>query len=98
MAVLVIAEAEGQTEERYDGMLAVLEPALRQAPGFIAHGGGASAGGWKTFEVWESQEDATRFFATYVHPNLPPGVKPKRTLIELHRLVLADGRPLLARP
>jgi len=90
MAVLVIAEAEGQTQELYDGMLTVLERALREAPGFIAHGGGSSAGVWRTFEVWESQADATQFFATHVHPNLPPGVKPKRTLIELHRLVLAS--------
>jgi hypothetical protein len=91
MAVLVIAEAEGQTQERYDNMLNLLSPALLQAEGFIAHGAGPSGASWRTFEVWESQADATRFFATYVHPNLPPGVKPKRTLIELHSLVLASG-------
>ena len=89
MAVLVIAEVDGQTKEGYDGMLTVLERALRDAPGFIAHGGGSSAHGWRTFEVWESQADATQFFATHVHPNLPPGVKPRRTVVELQRLVLA---------
>ena len=92
MAVLIVAEVKGQTQEKYDGMLAVLEPLLREATGFIAHGAGPSGDGWRTFEVWESQADATRFFAAYIHPNLPPGVTPARTLVELHRLILAPPR------
>ena len=88
MAVLVVAEVRGQTQEKYDRMLEVLGSALRQAKGFIAHGAGPSGDVWQTFEVWESQADATRFFAKYVHPNLPEGVTPKRTLVELHSLVL----------
>ena len=90
MAVLIIAEVEGQTEERYDGMLAAIGPALRAAKGFIAHGAGPAGDGWRTFEVWESSAEATRFFAEYVHPNLPEGIKPKRTLIELHSLILGQ--------
>jgi hypothetical protein len=42
MAVLAIAEVQGQTQEKYDGMLAAMGPALRQAKGFIAHGAGPS--------------------------------------------------------
>jgi len=90
MAVLVVAEVPGQTQEKYDGMIAVLGPVLRNAPGFIAHGAGPSREGWRTFEVWETQADATEFFATYIRPNLPPGIKPKRTLVELHSLFLAS--------
>jgi len=89
MAVLVTADVPGQTQEKYDRMLAVLGPALRQAKGFIAHGAGPSADGWRSFEIWESQEDATQFFATYILPNLPEGIKPKRTLLTLHSLVKA---------
>ena len=91
MAVLVIAEVEGQTQSKYDGMMAALGPALRGAEGFIAHGAGPAEGKWRVFEVWESAADATRFFATHVHPNLPDGVTPKRTLTELHALMLAAG-------
>ena len=40
--------------------------------------------------------DATRFFATYVHPALPPDVRPKRTLVELRALVLGQ-MPMLLR-
>lgn len=88
MAVLVIAEAQGQTEEKYDGMLAVLGPVLQQAKGFIAHGAGPVGDGWRTFEIWESQTDASQFFAKYIHPNLPEGVRPKRTIVELRSLVM----------
>ena len=40
-------------------------------------------------EIWESAKDATEFFAKYVDPNLPPGVKPKRRFMELHSLIRA---------
>ena len=89
MAVLVTAEVPGQTQEKYDQMLSVLGPLIRQAKGFIAHGAGPSHDGWRTFEIWETQEDATQFFATYIHPNLPEGIKPRRTLLQLHSLLKA---------
>ena len=89
MAVLMTAEVARQTQEGYDRMLTALSPALRQAKGFIAHGAGPSGDGWRVFEIWDSQEDATQFFATYVHPNLPEGVKPKRSFQELHSLIRA---------
>src|SRR5215218_2978099 len=91
MAVLVIAEVQGQTREKYDSMLAAMGAALRQAKGFIAHGAGPAGGGWRTFEVWESQADATHFFARHIHPNLPEGITPRRTLVELHSLVLGPA-------
>ena len=70
-------------------MMGVLEPLLRQAKGFIAHGAGPGANGWRVFEIWETPHDATQFFATYIQPNLPAGVKPQRTLLESHRFVRA---------
>jgi hypothetical protein len=95
MAVLVIEDVRGQSQENYDAMLAALEPRLEAAPGFIAHGAGpVGSGWWKLFEVWESAADATAFFA-HVHPNLPPGVGPKRTIVELHALVLGPLVELL---
>lgn len=89
MPVLIIAVVEGQTRERYDQMFAILAPALRSAKGFIAQGAGPSRDGWRTFEVWESEADATRFFAAHIHPNLPAGVRPQRTVVALHNLELA---------
>ena len=89
MAVLVTAEVPGQTQEGYDRMLVALEPLLRQAKGFIAHGAGPAGDSWRVFEIWETQHDATQFFATHIRPNLPEGVKPQRTLLELHSFVRA---------
>jgi hypothetical protein len=71
-------------------MLEVLAPALLQAKGFIAHGAGPVSDGWRSFEIWDTAEDATQFFAKYIHPNLPEGIRPKRTLLTLHSLVQAQ--------
>ena len=87
MAVLITAEVPGQTREGYEGMIAVLGPLIRQARGFIAHGAGPAEGGWRSVEVWESADEATKFFAEHIQPNLPPGVKPKRTILQLHSLL-----------
>ena len=92
MAVLVTADVPGQTQEGYDHMIAALTPALKQAKGFIAQGAGPAGDGWRVFEIWESQADATAFFAKHIHPNLPEGVKPKRTILELHNLIMASER------
>jgi hypothetical protein len=87
MPVLVTAEVQGQTQQGYDGMLNVLASALKQAPGFVLHTAHPIDGGWRIVEVWESQHDANQFFAKYVHPNLPSGIKPKRSVQALHGLV-----------
>ena len=88
MAVLITALVPGQTADGYDRAMSVLRPLLDQEAGFIAHGAGASPEGWRVFEIWESQEQATDFFARYIRPNLPPDITPKRTYLELHNLVV----------
>lgn len=87
MAVLVTAEVQGQTQEGYDGMLVGLRDMIRRAKGLVLHTAHAIEGGWQVVEVWETQHDANEFFAKFVHPNLPPGIKPKRSFQELHSLV-----------
>jgi hypothetical protein len=87
MAILIMADVPNQTQEGYDGVLAMVEPLIKQAPGFIMHAAYPVEGGWKSIEVWESKAAATEFFAKYIAPNLPPGVKPKRTIQELYSLV-----------
>ena len=88
MAVLITADVKGQTQAGYDAMLAAVGPALERARGFIAHGGGPHNDGWRVFEIWESEADATRFFATHIRPTLPPGLVPKRTIVALNTLML----------
>ncbi len=88
MPVFITALVPGQTEEGYDCAMVALKPLLEQAEGFIAHGAGMSPEGWRVFEVWELQKQATDFFAKHIRPNLPPGVTPKRTYLELHNLMV----------
>jgi hypothetical protein len=87
MAVLVTAEAHGQTKQGYDGMFALLADVLKQAPGFVLHTAFAVEDGWRVIEVWNSKEEANQFFAQHVAPNLPPGIHPKRSVQELHSLL-----------
>lgn len=89
MAVMITAEVPGQTKQGYDAMLDALRDSMRNAKGFIGHYADMTDAGCLTFiEIWETAHDATHFFATYVHPNLPPGIKPKRTIRELHSCVM----------
>ena len=87
MTVLVTAEVPGQTEQGYDGMLVALESALKQAPGFVLHSAHPIEGGWRILEVWNSKAQANEWYAKAVAPNLPPGVRPKRSVQDLHSLV-----------
>jgi hypothetical protein len=92
MPLFITALVPGQTAEGYDAAMVVLKPLLEEAEGFIAHGAGMSPEGWRVFEIWESEKQATNFFAKHVHPNLPPGVTPKRTYLELHNLMVQRAR------
>ena len=87
MAVIVVANVPGQTQEGFATIAGVVEGVLKQAPGFILTTGFLAAEGWQTIEVWETAQDAARFFAEFIRPNLPPGLNPKRAIYELHTLI-----------
>jgi hypothetical protein len=87
MAVIIVAEVHGQTETGYSGMLKVLQDRIRLTEGFVLHAGYRVDGAWRVLEVWQSKVDADQFFANHVAPNLPPGVRPKRSVYEAHSLV-----------
>jgi hypothetical protein len=87
MAVLIASNVKGQTQAGYDGVLAAVRDEVKKAPGFIMHFAHPAQGEWKVYEVWESQEQADKWFAKFVVPNLPAGIHPKRNYQELHSLV-----------
>jgi hypothetical protein len=88
MSVLITAEVRGQTAQGYDSMLAELAAPLRQAPGLILHTSHATEDGWRVIEIWENKAQSDRFFATFVAPRLPPGIRPKRSVLALHSVTL----------
>lgn len=92
MPVMMVSEVAGQSPQGYDGMLALVDDALRNAPGFVMHMSHPVEGGWRIVEVWASRDDAARFFAAHIAPNLPDGVRPKLSFQPLHSL-LASRSP-----
>ena len=84
MAVIMTSEIAGQTLQGYDGLFRAVSSALRSAPGFLVHASHPIDGGWRVVEIWESREDAARFFATTIAPQLPDGIRPKLTFEPLH--------------
>lgn len=84
MAVLIATKVKDQTQEGYDGVLAAVREAVQQAPGFIVHFAHPDEGEWKVYEVWNSKEEADRWYSQYVVPNLPRGIHPKRAYQPLH--------------
>jgi quinol monooxygenase YgiN len=93
MAVIVIAEARGQTASGYDAMFEVLAEKARQAPGFVLHSAFCADGSWRVVEVWRSKAEANSFYARQVVPHLPTGVHPKRQVHEAHSLVMLPQSP-----
>jgi heme-degrading monooxygenase HmoA len=90
MAVMMTGKVAGMTAEVYDGMAGGLIPRLQQTKGFISHSAGmAEDGVWTVIEVWESEDDARRWFEENVKPNLPAGVTPDRTYRTLHNFARA---------
>lgn len=90
MAVLILADVKGQTQQGYDGMIDALGPMFKQAPGLILHTAHATEDGWRIVEVWQSKTQANQWFAAYVAPNLPPGIRPRRTFYDLHILLTPE--------
>lgn len=87
MAVLISTKVKGQTTAGYDSVLLAVREAIKAAPGFITHFAHPAEGEWLVYEVWQSKDEADKWFATYIVPNLPPGIHPKRSYQELHSVV-----------
>lgn len=94
MAILISTRVKGQTQEGYDGVLNAVKDAIKPAPGFIIHFAHPAEGEWHVYELWETKEDADRWFAKYVIPNLPKGIHPKRSYHDLHSVVLNNASEL----
>jgi hypothetical protein len=87
MAVMMTSEVSGQTLEGYTALFDSVAPALRVAPGFMMHASHPVDGGWRVVEIWNTREDAARFFATTIAPHLPDGIRPKLNFAPLHDML-----------
>jgi hypothetical protein len=87
MAVQVTSEVTGVTPDIYEHMLGLLIESLKKTPGFRFHAAHPTEGGWRIIEFWDTKDQANQFFAKNVAPNLLPGIRPKRSVQELHGVV-----------
>jgi hypothetical protein len=87
MPVLVTADVPGQTLEGYEFIRQNLEPVMKHSTGFVLHTAHEIDGGVRIVEIWDSAHDANDFFAKAVHPNLPPGIRPQRKIVEVSGLI-----------
>jgi heme-degrading monooxygenase HmoA len=88
MMIMMTSEVTGQTAGGYDQLFAQVSGALRTAPGFVLHSSHPTDTGWRVVEIWESREDAGKFFAAHIAPNLPDHIRPKLTFEPLHDMVI----------
>lgn len=68
MAIAMIFDAPGATQEHSDHVTEKLQQGglTGLAVGQILHLAGPYDGGWRTVDVWESQEAADRFFRDHL--------------------------------
>lgn len=69
MAVAVMVESPSGTQEDYEQVRAYLG-AEKPAGGILHVAGPGPNGGWRVFEVWDSEEAANRFFRERFVPAL----------------------------
>ncbi len=68
MAVVLIADIPGMTSEMYRQAIDQVRAQLKAAPGFVAHAGTPTPQGFRVTEIWESQDDCTRFLESTIMP------------------------------
>ena len=83
MAIGVIYDTPGVTKEQYDQVAErVRKRVSMPVAGQLVHASGPIEGGWRTVDVWESQEVADRFFqdhlaAAFAEAGLMPSAQPQ---------------------
>lgn len=94
MAVGVLNEVTEMTTEMYDQVDAKLNTAGDPPDGLIIHTAGATGGGLRIFDVWESEEQYNRFREERLLPAIREAAgeeavsgAPSSQIYELHNLV-----------
>ena len=62
MSIAMVFEGKGVTQTQYDQARAEVSPDNKRPEGMLFHAGGPTADGWCVVEVWETPEQANRFF------------------------------------
>jgi hypothetical protein len=68
MAIGLLFEIPGMTQEQYDTALAASGFEATLPPGQLVHMAGPIDGGWRVIDLWESRADFDRFAAETLAP------------------------------
>lgn len=91
MAIGVLLDIPGGTQEQYDELnqkaFGDTKGPAEAPPGLIVHTAGATPGGWRIFDAWESKDDYQRFMEEYIMPASEgmPAMEPE--IYELARVI-----------
>ena len=90
MAIAMMFDVPGATQQQYDQVTEKLRQRGVTPPvaGQLFHAAGPIDGGWRTVDVWESQEAADRFFREHLAAIFPAvGIQPAQPQVfPLHDL------------
>jgi hypothetical protein len=94
MAVVVVAEIEGGTQELYEAVSGKAMPGGQLPEGGQIHIAGPTENGWRVITVWDSEEQFDRFRAESLIPALQQAgeegrIAPKIEVNPVHRLITA---------
>jgi len=83
MSIMVIYDTPGVTQQQYDQVTErILKQVSMPVAGQLFHASGPIADGWRTVDVWESQDAADRFFrehlaAAFTEAGFSPTAQPQ---------------------
>jgi hypothetical protein len=95
MAVAFVMDFPGATAEQYDQVIEWMGLNGRLAPGGLFHAAGATPGGWRVYDVWESAEQFEAFAGEQIGPlTARAGIgEPRIRSYPVHNVMRGDGHP-----
>ncbi len=94
MAVALVLDFPGGTQEQYSEVVERMQLGGHMAPGGQVHVAGRSAGGWRVIDVWESIEQFERFRDSQIIPHVQAVglAAPQVRVVEVDDEMADDGR------
>ena len=100
MAIGMLLTWSGFTKEQYEKVVDILDLAKKPQPGMIFHCAGQASGGWRVFDIWESQEAYDRFMRDRLGPAFKTagiqGSGPNPEFFPIHNIQVSDVKALSA--
>ena len=95
MAIVVLQDSPGGTQEQYDQLLEKLNLGGKSPKGNLVHIAGPIEGGWRVVDVWESEDALNAFLAVLMPMSQSAGIAPPQvTTWPAHNMLTPLGYAL----